>query len=566
MGKEIVITVERDETRAALLDNGSLLEFFIERPVNQRVAGNIYKGRVEDVLPGMQAAFVNVGLERNSFLYIDDALPGKDEDEDLPDLKHATIKDVLKEGQEVVVQVAKEPIGSKGARVTRHLTLPGRYLVLMPSMDYSGVSRRITDEAERDRLRALAAKVKPAGVGLIVRTVAEGSSESELAKDAEFLYRLWQRIQARAREATAPALVHRDLGLVYRIIRDVFSEDIDKLVIDSRVEYEKILELLEMGSPGLKDRVRLYSRRDRPLFDYYAIESEVEKALKKRVWLKSGGYLVIDQTEALTVIDVNTGKFVGTTDLADTVYRTNLEAAREIARQLRLRDIGGIVIIDFIDMEVAEHRAGVLKTLEDAVRSDRTRVSVLGLTQLGLVELTRKKVRQSLDEVLQRPCPYCDGRGKVFSEETMSLKVRSEVRKLLRQSHNEAVMVELHPSVASLVIGSGGANLRELERETGKVIYIRGSAGCHLEQVNVKAVGTQAEVEQKALPVKAGQVLELQVEEPHATNPADGISRVEGYVVDIEGAGRRIGETVAVQVTRAYRTYARARLIDRNHA
>ena len=564
MGKEIVITVERDETRAALLENGTLLEFFIERPVNQRVAGNIYKGRVEDVLPGMQAAFVNIGLERNSFLYIDDALPGKDEDEDLPDLKHATIKDVLKEGQEVVVQVAKEPIGSKGARVTRHLTLPGRYLVLMPSMDYTGVSRRITDEAERDRLRALAEKVKPGGVGLIVRTVAEGSSESELAQDAEFLYRLWQRIQARAREATAPALVHRDLGLVYRIIRDVFSEDIDKLVIDSRVEYEKILELLEISSSGLKDRVRLYPRRDRPLFDCYDIEPEVEKALKKRVWLKSGGYLVIDQTEALTVIDVNTGKFVGTTDLADTVYRTNLEAAREIARQLRLRDIGGIVIIDFIDMEVAEHRAGVLKTLENAARSDRTRVSVLGLTQLGLVELTRKKVRQSLDEVLQRPCPYCDGRGKVFSEETMSLKVRSEVRKLLRQSHNEAVMVELHPSVAALVIGSGGANLRELERETGKVIYIRGSASCHLEHVNVKAVGTQAEVEQKALPVKAGQVLELQVEEPHATHPADGISRVEGYVVDIEGAGRRIGETVAVQVTKAYRTYARARLIDRN--
>ena len=562
MPKEILINVDRDETRAAVLEQGELVEIYIERPVNQRVAGNIYKGKVENVLPGMQAAFVNIGLERNSFLYIDDALPGKgEEDEDFEDLKSLTIKDVLKVGQEVTVQVAKEPIGTKGARVTRHITLPGRYLVLMPSVDYIGVSRRIENEAERDRLRALAERIKPAGVGVIVRTVAEGTDEAELAQDAEFLIRVWSRIQSRARTVSAPALLHKDLGLVYRIIRDAFSEEVDKLVIDSRSEYEKVIELLEITSLRLKDRVQYFQAKDRALFDIYGIESEIDKALKKRVWLKSGGYIVIDHTEALTSIDVNTGKFVGTTNLADTVFKTNLEAAREIARQLRLRDIGGIIVIDFIDMEIPEHRHQVLRVLEDALKPDRTKANVLGLTQLGLVEMTRKKVRQSLDDVLQRPCPYCDARGKVLSEETMSRKVRTDIRRILRHTTAEAILVEVHPSVAALLIGSGGVNLRELERETSKTIYIKGAAGCHLETMNLRALGTREEVEAKALPVRAGQVIELKVEEPHVTNALDGIARVEGYVVDIEGAGKLVGEKVKVEITRAFRTYAKARII-----
>jgi len=287
----------------------------------------------------------------------------------------------------------------------------------------------------------------------------------------------------------------------------------------------------------------------------------MEKALKKRVWLRSGGYIVIDQTEALTAIDVNTGKFVGTTSLADTVFRTNLEAAREIARQLRLRDIGGIIVIDFIDMDSHHHRQEVLRTLEEALKKDRTKAHVLGITQLGLVEMTRKKVRQGLDEVLQRPCPYCEGKGRVLSEETMAGKVRREIKRILRQSASEAILVEVNPSVAALLIGAGGCNLKELERETGKAIYIRGSDDCHLESMNLRALGTREEVQAKALPVKEGQVMELEVEEPHVSNLWDGIARVEGYVIDIEGAGKMIGEKVKVEITKAFRTYAKARIV-----
>ncbi|MFO7172868.1 MAG: Rne/Rng family ribonuclease [Bacillota bacterium] len=559
MSKEILVTVDIDETRAAVRENGELVELYIERPVHQRLVGNIYKGRVQNVLPGMQAAFVEIGLERNSFLYVDDALPP--ELADSPEARRLSIKDVLRSGQEILVQVVKEPIGTKGARVTRHITLPGRYLVLMPNMEYVGVSRRIEDEAERERLRALAAAVRPPGMGLIVRTVAEGAQREELRRDVEFLVRLWERIQARARTQPAPALIHRDLGLVDRIVRDLLDHDVDQLVIDSRAEYDRILELLELTEPQLKDRVRLYTRTDATLFDYYGVEPEIEKALRRRVWLKSGGYIVIDRTEALTVVDVNTGKYVGSTSLADTVLRTNLEAAREIARQLRLRDIGGIIVIDFIDMERPDHQQQVLRTLEEELKKDRARAQVLGLTQLGLVEVTRKKSGQALDEILTRPCPTCEGRGRVPGEETVARRVRAEIRRILKTSASEALLMEVNPAVASLLIGPGGANLRELERELGKAIYIKGNAALKVDETQIRALGSRAEVEARALPVRPGQVLELEVEEPHVHNPGDGIARVDGYVVDIEGAGGLVGQRVRVEITRAFRTYARARLL-----
>ncbi|MCG0240014.1 MAG: Rne/Rng family ribonuclease, partial [Firmicutes bacterium] len=559
MSKEILVTVDIDETRAAVRENGELVELYIERPVQQRLVGNIYKGRVQNVLPGMQAAFVEIGLERNSFLYVDDALPP--ELADSPEARRLSIKDVLRSGDEILVQVVKEPIGTKGARVTRHITLPGRYLVLMPNMEYVGVSRRIEDEKERERLRALAAAVRPPGMGLIVRTVAEGAQLEELQRDVEFLVRLWERIQARARTQHAPALIHRDLGLVDRIVRDLLDHDVDQLIIDSRAEYDRILELLELTEPQLKDRVRLYTRTDATLFDYYGVEPEIEKALRRRVWLKSGGYIVIDRTEALTVVDVNTGKYVGSTSLADTVLRTNLEAAREIARQLRLRDIGGIIVIDFIDMERADHQQQVLRTLEEELKKDRARAQVLGLTQLGLVEVTRKKSGQTLDEILTRPCPICEGRGRVPGEETVARRVRAEIRRILKTSASEALLMEVNPAVASLLIGPGGANLRELERELGKAIYIRGNAALKVDETQIRALGSRAEVEARALPVRPGQVLELEVEEPHVHNPGDGIARVDGYVVDIEGAGGLVGQRVRVEITRAFRTYARARLL-----
>ncbi|HEY3363728.1 MAG TPA: Rne/Rng family ribonuclease [Symbiobacteriaceae bacterium] len=565
MAKEILVSVDLDETRAAVLEDGELVEIFVERPVHQRVVGNIYKGKVENVLPGMQAAFVDIGLERNSFLYVDDALPGRAEVEGesvgATPAKPLTIKEVVRPAQEIIVQVAKEPIGTKGARVTRHITLPGRFLVLMPHVDYIGVSRRIADERERERLKQLAASVKPAGAGLIVRTVAEGTQEEELKKDAAFLVRLWERISARATSAPAPSLLHHDLGLVHRVVRDWFDDTVSQFTIDDKDEYVKAQEVLDLHAPHLKDRLKLYTRTDQSLFDFYTIEIEIDKALKKRVWLKSGGYIVIDQTEALTAIDVNTGKFVGTTNLADTVFKTNMEAAKEIARQLRLRDIGGIIIIDFIDMEIIDHRQKVLKTLEDELRLDRTRANVLGLTQLGLVEMTRKKSRQNLDEAMMRPCHYCDGRGKLLSEDTMARRVRAEIRRIMKQSSSEALLMEVHPSVAALLIGTGGANLKGLEAELGKTIYVRGNNDVHLEQMNLKVLGTRAEVEDRALPVKQGHVVELKIDEAHVTNAADGIARVDGYVIDVEEAGNLVGKRVKVEITRAYRTYAKGKLV-----
>jgi len=563
MYKEIVINAGAEETRAALLEENELVELYIERPISQRVVGNIYKGKVENVLPGMQAAFVDIGLERNAFLYIDDALPPRngEDDDDYEDVKNLSIKDVLNEGQEILVQVVKEPIGAKGARVSRHITLPGRYLVLMPMVDYVGVSRRIQDDEERSRLRRLAEKVRPEGTGLIVRTVAEGHNERDLAHDVDFLVKLWDRIQNRAKNTRAPALLHRDLGLVFRIVRDMFTEDVNKLVVDSRHEYDRIMELLDFISPSLKGRVSLFKNKNQAIFDYYGLEAEIDKALKRRVWLKCGGDIVIDQAEALTAIDVNTGKYVGSTNLADTVLKTNLEAAREIARQLRLRDIGGIIVIDFIDMESHRHRQKVLQALEESLRRDRTKAHILGITELGLVEMTRKKVRQGLDQTLQKQCPYCEGRGKVLSEETMARRVRREIRRILRQSTSDAILIEVHPSVAALVIGSGGQALKELEKDLRKSIFIKGSEDCHIEDMRLRALGSRDEVQEKALPVKAGQVLELKVEEPHVSNLFDGIARVEGYVVDIEGAGNKVGEKVKVQITRAFRTYAKARIL-----
>jgi ribonuclease G len=564
MRKELLITVDADETRAVLLEDGDLAEIYVERPDAGRIVGNIYKGKVENVLPGMQAAFVQIGLDRNSFLYVDDAQPGKISDvegEAAPAPKaKLTIKDLVRPGQEIVVQVAKEPIGTKGARVSRNITLPGRYMVLMPNVDYVGVSRRISDEAERERLKQIAHRVKPVAMGVIVRTVADGASEEELVRDLEYLAHRWEQIAERAKEAPAPSVLYTDQGLVHRLVRDIFDESIDLCWIDDRDGHKEAQELLSAYAPQLKERCKLYTQTDQSLFDRFGVEMEIEKALRKRVWLKSGGYLVIDQTEALTSIDVNTGKFVGTIDLADTVFKANLEAAGEIARQLRLRDIGGIIIADFIDMESVEQQEQVKAILEVQLRRDRTKANVVGFTKLGLLEMTRKKSRQNLDEAMMRPCDRCEGRGKLLSEETMAGKVRAEIRRIMKQSSSEALLLEVHPSVAAQVIGPSGSNLKELEQELGKVIYIRGALEVHPEQWNLKALGTRAEVEERALPVKLGQVLEVKIEEPHANNPADGIARVEGYVLDVEGAGKLVGKRVQVEVTRVYRTYAKAKV------
>ncbi|NLJ85487.1 MAG: Rne/Rng family ribonuclease [Firmicutes bacterium] len=568
MGKDIIVNCGRRETRAAFLEDRRVVEVYIERATQQRVVGNIYRGRVENVLPGMSAAFVNIGLERNAFLYVDDArdyaklAEGNDGRSKNGKRKSRRINDVLREGQQIIVQVSKEPIGTKGARVVTNLTIPGRYLVLMPTVDHIGISRRIQDEKERERLKKLTKDIKPPGMGLIVRTLAEGQCQAELEQDAQFLIKVWEQLQRRAERTKTPGLLYKDHDLIYRLVRDCFSREFNRFIVDSREEYTKVLEILDTIAPHLRSRVFYYHDENIPIFEFYGVEADLKRAIKRKVWLDNGGYLVIDQTEALTSIDVNTGKYTGSKNLADTVLKTNLEAAKEIARQLRLRDIGGIIIIDFIDMVSPEHEQKVLTTLEQETKKEKNKTHVLGFTNLGMVEMTRKKTRQNINDFLQRSCPYCGGTGRVLSEETLAFSVEREIMQVAREHDVEALMIEVHPSVASMLIGAGGANLAQLEAITGKTIYVRGSDYRHWEEVEIVYAGSKEALAAMAVPVKQGDVIDLEIEEPHLTNPEDGISRLHGYVVDIEGAGRHVGQKLKVEITKVFRTFAKGRMLS----
>ena len=387
-----------------------------------------------------------------------------------------------------------------------------------------------------------------------------GKGLEELKSDMEYLTRLWDSILKKQKRCKAPRLIYKDMNLLARIVRDVFTPEVNKFYVNTSQGYEKVRELASCISPSLQDRVSLYMGQE-DIFEYFNIESEAQRALERKVWLKSGGYIVIDHTEALTAIDVNTGKFVGSIDLEDTVVKTNLEAAREIAKQLRLRDIGGIIIIDFIDMNSEEHQKMVLETLEAELKKDRTKAHVLGITNLGLVEMTRKKVRQSLDEVLEKVCPYCEGRGRILSEDIMAKRVEREISRIFRTRRGEAILVEVHPSVAAVVIGAGGCRLSQLEQRYGKYIFIKGKDDLHPEEIRVKAVGSKAKLENFAMPVREGQIIDLIIEETHVTNPKNGIARVDGYVIDVEEGADYLGLKVKVQINKTYRTYAKARLI-----
>lgn len=556
MDKKILVNSDNRATRVAILESGKLVELYIERPLEQRIVGNLYKGVVANVLPGMQAAFVDIGLEKNAFLYVDDVYT---EDDEKPHPAHSAIDKLLKVGEEIIVQVVKEPFGTKGARVTGQVTIPGRYLVLVPGADYIGVSRRIESQVEKDRLRRRAAKIRPPEMGLILRTVAEGAKEKALEQDLQFLMQLWRLVLNRFQQKTAPALLYQDLALTCRIARDLFVEDFNSFLVDNEHEYEKVSEILDCFSPQprLKRKVSLYSD-EKPIFERYGVEKELEKALQRQVWLKSGGYLVFDEAEALTVVDVNTGRYIGRRNLADTILKTNLEAAEEIARQIRLRDIGGIIIIDFIDMSVENHRRKVLSKLKDSIKADRTKTYVLGLTSLGLVEMTRKKVRQDLAEVLQQHCPYCNGSGRVFTALAASTRIERELKRTLQKTPREAVLVEMHHEVASIIIGAGGGNLKKMEGELGKHIFIRGAEEMHIEHYRIIAAGSLKEIEKLALPVSMGEIMELLIEEPHSSSPENGIARLHGYVINVTGAGEMAGQLVRAEVTEVCRTFARA--------
>ena len=496
MRKLIIADANPHEARVALLEDGKLAEVQLETRGQERLVGNIYKGRVANILPGMQAAFVDIGLNKNAFLYAGDILVDEsdfyfpetgEEDGSRPKLDVPNIQDVLKPKQEIMVQILKQPGGTKGARVTTHITLPGRLVVLMPTVNHVGVSRRIEKEEERERLKQMVESIKPSGVGVIVRTVAEGCDEEHIKGEIKFLYRLWEKIQEKADFLTAPRLIHAEETLLFRTVRDMFTEDVEQFIINDTDYYNKVVAVVNIVAPEMKGKVSLFES-DENIFDQYDIESKIEKALERKVWIKNGCYLVIDETEALTVVDVNTGKYIGEDNLQDTILNANIEAAQEIARQLRLRDISGIIVIDFIDMDNAENKQKVVDALTDALKNDRVKTNVLGMTELGLVEMTRKKTRRKLSALTQAICPCCAGSGRVFNLETMTMRLRREVLRTIRNQKSDTFVVEISEELVAHIASQNNSNKPILPLFDNKRLYMKAIKNVHPEFIKVYAV------------------------------------------------------------------------------
>ena len=485
-------------TRVAVVEDGAPVELYVEQEGAQRLVGNIYNGKVQNVLPGMQAAFIDIGLERNAFLYAGDIVmpDGADEDIEREMIRSMrNIRDMLKPGQTIMVQVAKDPVGTKGARVTTHITLAGRSLVLMPTMDYVGVSRRIDKDEERTRLRRILSEIRPENMGVIVRTASAGKSREAFAEDLESLKLLYEDIQKRAKKQKAPSLLHAEQSLLFRTVRDLLMKDVDRVFVNDAATFERLREIADMMAPKLKPRILL--KQSEALFDRYETESKIDKALARKVWIKNGSYIIIDRTEALTCIDVNTGKFVGKDNLEKTITATNCEAAREIARQLRLRDIGGIIIIDFIDMERESNRTMVLNTLKTALKEDHTRSHVFGFTHLGLVEMTRKKTGRSLGDTLQTLCPYCAGDAHVLSPESVMAKVRKQALQVLKGSENKRMLIEVHPDVLRAMERAEQKHGAVFPPEAGGTYYVRTNDALHIEKFSVRPLAERRVAEAK---------------------------------------------------------------------
>jgi ribonuclease G len=500
MTKELVINTTSHETRIALLESGHIAELYIERNRELGIVGNIYRGRVIRVLPGMQAAFVDIGLEKAAFLYVADVLDEMEAVEHYVEVGHRheqyndennderpplpPIEELLQEGQEVLVQVAKEPIGTKGARITSHISLPGRNLVYMPTVDHVGISRRIENEEERERLRHLLDVMRPAGTGFIVRTAAESREGEELKADMDYLVSLWEQISEQCEGKGAPCLIHSDLDVTSKVLRDILTEDVSRIIVDSPVEHNKIGRFLDTFMPGHNFTVEQYHGSE-PIFDSFGLEVEIARALGRKVWLKSGGYIIIEQTEALTAVDVNTGRFVGKHNLEDTILKTNLEAVKEVAFQLRLRNIGGLIIIDFIDMEKEAHREKVHASLEEVLKNDKSKTNILKISELGLVEMTRKRVRESIGRTLCEACPYCDGKGYVKSRTTTVYEIFRELQREMGPAPGYRMTLLVHPDIASLLYDDERHGIEELEKKFEKQITINARQGFHLEQFEI---------------------------------------------------------------------------------
>lgn len=503
MKRQILISLEANEKRVAILENSQLEEFFIERADQRYMLGNIFKGTVRTIVPGIEAAFINIGAEKDGFLYVTDAVrnpldaeeePGAVEDEDEEESRkprrrphHARVKinELLKEGQEVIVQVVKEPIRTKGPRLTTFFSFPARYLVMMPGERRLGISRRIDNPKERERIRAIFARMDiPDDVGFIVRTAAEGKADKEFERDIRYLIGIWAQLKKDINTKPSPSLIHDELDLIERTVRDFYTEETESVVVDDRNIFSRIQNFTKVYMPD--EQVNLQFHHDRvPLFEKFNIEKEIEKTFQKTVYLKSGGHIVIEQTESLVAIDVNTGKFTGRHNLEETVYRTNCEAAREIARQLRLRDVGGLIIVDFIDMEEEEHRRSVLRIFKEAVRRDRAKTNILKISELGLVEMTRQRVRPSHESALYQFCPYCSGKGVVKSVTTMLIQAVKQIRKSLSDSKRKTLEVSLHPDVAERLLVQEKRLIRTFEHQYKSRIVIMANPSLHVEDIRI---------------------------------------------------------------------------------
>ncbi len=550
----MIVSADAGETRVALLEHEKLAELYVERRDRGSLVGNIYRGRVENVLAGMDAAFIDVGLPKNGFLYVDEVVVPEE-----TDARPRKITQMLRPGQEITVQVIKDPMGTKGARLTTQMSIAGRYMVYLPEGTFCGVSRRLPD-SERMRLRKLSHEIKPANAGMIVRTAAEGVNERAITRDMRYLEKVWAAVASRLETARAPALVYTEAELPVRIVRDLVNEEFTRILVDDEPLSKRIAGFLQATTPELAGRVEVY-RGSKPLFDVYGLEDDVRRALQRRVDLPSGGYLVIDHTEAMTVVDVNTGRYVGRTYLEDTILKTNLEACREVVRQLRIRDIGGIIVIDFIDMSRKENREQVLAALGAELAKDRTKTYVVELSPLGLVEMTRQNLTDGIRGIMTSTCPTCQGRGVVLSDQSLALAAERRLRLLAESSTAEAFLIEMHPRVVGPMLADDRARLGRLEADTGKLFSLEGVDWVEPDYFAVAAEGSREVISRASLPVAEGQRIDLQLDELHAYDRRDAVARINGYPVCVRGGAGNIGRTVSVLIDEVTRSCAYGHLV-----
>ena len=567
MKKTILVSAERGETRVAVLEaktkggNASVAELYMERRGRRSIVGNIYKGKVDNVLPGMEAAFVDIGLERNGFLHVDEIV--------LPDGSAAPkrgrgsgrrINELIKPGQEILVQVVKDPLKTKGARLSMNVSIAGRYLVFAPQGSGVGVSRRLSD-SERDRLRKMVDRTYKGPGGLIVRTAAHGAKKSDFVREISYLQKLNEVLERRTDQTKAPALVFQEADLSVRVLRDVFLSEFEKAIIDSPKQFERVTSFFQRTAPELVGGVELYEGK-KPLFEKWKIDEEIESTLNRRIDLPSGGYLIIDYTEALTVVDVNSGSFTGRGKggLEETITKVNTEAAEEAVRQLRLRDIGGIIVIDFIDMARASNRDKVLKVMRKALDADKSKSYVVEVSPLGLVEMTRQNVTDGVREILTELCPTCHGEGVVLSAETVALEGLRKMRDIAAEKAEEAFLMRVNPKVAA-ALTDADSGLAELEDETGKRFHFEGGDALAIGTFDLIEAGTRATIEERALPFKVGEEVLVQIDEPHMYNADDAVARVDSYIVSVTGGGRFVGERKLVRIDEVARAAAVASLL-----